>query len=231
MKTIMLVLLAMVMLGGCMTFNEAMLPKVDIPKQQNPEVILEIQKGNFVQTLNGAPLRQDTSERAALNEVVEKMMNRWKERGLIADFGPAEKLNKKPDFTLIVSGARHEEGSEFLAILCGTTLDIIPASSKLTYELDLILVNHKIQRHYLVKVKNGVTMWMQLIFLPLFPIYKTGINNMMIDMADYAYDELKKQGAFVLSRQQEVHNNPCRLNSTTQETNNINSDSSRYLLQ
>jgi hypothetical protein len=44
----------------------------------------------------------------------------------------------------------------------------------------------------------------KLIFLPLFPIYKTGTNNMMIDMADYAYDDLKQQGAFNWSKQQEA---------------------------
>jgi hypothetical protein len=196
MKRIILVLLAMVMLGGCMTYNEKMLRKVDIPKQQNPQVIVEIRKGDFVETLNGNPLRQGTSTRAVLNEVVDTMMNRWKDKGLIADFGPAEKWTKKPDFTLFISGARHEEGSEFLATLCGTTLGIIPASSKLIYELGVILANNKTQRLYLVKVKNGATMWMQIIFLPLFPISKKGIHEMMIDMADYAYDELRQQGAF-----------------------------------
>jgi len=225
MKRIMLVLLAIVMLGGCMTFNEKMLRKVDIPKQQNPEVIVEIQKGDFVQTLNGNPLRRDTSTRAVLDEVVDTMMNRWKDKGLIADFGPAEKLTKKPDFTLFIRGARHEEGSEFLAILCGATLDIIPASSKLIYELDVILVNNKTQRHYLVKVKNGATMWMQIIFLPLFPIYKKGIHDMMMDMADYAYDELRQQGAFNWSRQQEVRQQSIPSEITRLEKpNNINSD-------
>jgi hypothetical protein len=204
MKKLLVIMWAMVMLSGCMTFNQKMLPKVDIPKQENPAVIVETKTGDFVTTFYGASKRGDMSGTTVLDGVIKTMMNRWKKRGLIADFGPAGELDKKPDFTLIVSGVRDEEGSEFLATLCGATLGIIPALSKLIYDLDVELVNNKTQQHYFVKVKNGVTMWMEIIFLPLFPIYWVGSHNMMVDMADYAYDELKQQGAFNWSRQQET---------------------------
>jgi len=204
MKKIILVLLAMVVLSGCMTFNEAMLRKVDIPKQQNPEVIVETKTGDLVQKFNGTPKRGVMSGTTVLNAVVKSMMNRWKKKGLIAEFGVAGKLDKKPDFTLIVSGVRDEEGSMLGAVLCGITLYIIPTSSTLIYDLDVELVNNKTQQHYFVKVKNGATTWMEIIFLPLFPIFWIGGHNALVDMADYAYDELKQQGAFNWSRQQKA---------------------------
>jgi len=196
MKKIILVLFAMVMLSGCMTFNEAMLRKVDIPKQQNPELIVETKTGDLVQKFNGTPNRGVMSGTTVLNAVVKSMMNRWKKKGLIADFGAAGKLDKKPDFTLIVSGVRDEEGSVLGAVLCGITLSIIPTSSTLIYDLDVELVNNKTQQHYFVKVKNGVTTWMEIIFLPFFAISWIGSRNMSVDMADYAYDELRQQRAF-----------------------------------
>ncbi len=200
----MLVVLVMVVLSGCMTFNEAMLRKVDIPKQQNPDAIVETKAGDLVQKFNGTPKRGVMSGTTVLNAVVKSMMNRWKKKGLIADFGAAGKLDKKPDFTLIVSGIRDEEGSVLGAVLCGITLYIIPTSSTLIYDLDVELVNNKTQQHYFVKVKNGVTTWMEIIFLPFFAISWIGSHNMMVDMADYAYDELKQQGAFNWSRQQKA---------------------------
>jgi uncharacterized protein YceK len=196
MRKLLVIMWAIVMLSGCMTFNQKMLPKVDIPKQENPAVIVETKTGNFVQTFYGASKRGDMSGTAVLDEVVKTMMNRWKNKGVIADFGSTGKLDKKPDITLIVSGVRDEEGSEALAIMCGATLGIIPASSNLIYDLNIEFVNNKIQQHYSVKVKNGVTMWMHIIFLPLFPIYSVGSDSAIVDMADYAYDELRKQGAF-----------------------------------
>jgi len=204
MKKIILVLVAIVMLSGCMTFNEAMLRKVDIPKQQNPEVIVETKTGDFVQKFNGTPNRGVMSGTTVLNAVVKSMMNRWKKKGLIADFGAAGKLDKKPDFTLIVSGVRDEEGSVLGAVLCGITLYIIPTSNTLIYDLDVELVNNKTQQHYFVKVKNGVTTWMEIIFLPFFAIFWVGSHNMLADMADYSYDELKQQGAFNGGRQQKA---------------------------
>ena len=196
MKKIIFVLLAMAVLSGCMTFNEAMLRKVDIPKQQNPEAIVETKTGDFVQKFNGVPNRGVMSGTTVLNAVTKSMMMRWKKKGLIADYGVAGKLDKEPSFTLIVSGVRDEEGSVLGAVLCGITLYIIPTSYTLIYDLDVELVNNKTQQHYVVKVKNGVTTWMEIIFLPFFAISWVGSHNMMVDMADYAYDELKKQGAF-----------------------------------
>jgi hypothetical protein len=190
------VMLAMAVLSGCMTFNEAMLRKVDIPKQQNPEAIVETKTGDFVQKFNCVPNRGVMSGTTVLNAVTKSMMMRWKKKGLIADYGVAGKLDKEPSFTLIVSGVRDEEGSVLGAVLCGITLYIIPTSYTLIYDLDVELVNNKTQQHYVVKVKNGVTTWMEIIFLPFFAISWVGSHNMMVDMADYAYDELKKQGAF-----------------------------------
>ena len=73
---------------------------------------------------------------------------------------------------------------------------LIPSSSTLTYDLNLEFVNNHTQKHFTVKAKNGVTTWMQILLLPALPVSWIGANNMINDVADYTYDELRKQGAF-----------------------------------
>ena len=164
-----LLLLAMVLgllISGCMSFNEAMLKTTNIPKQQNPSAVVEVKVGDLIQRYNGVPNRGVFSDTSVLNAVAKSMMSRWKSKGIIADFGKSGKLDKDPDFTILISGVRDEKGSTVGAIFCGLTLYIIPTSSTLIYDLDVDFVNNKTQQHYFVKVKNGVTTWMEIIFLP-----------------------------------------------------------------
>ncbi len=124
------------------------------------------------------------------------MMIRWKNKDIIADYDFAGELKKLPDYTLTVSGERNEDSSIIGAVLCGLTLMLIPSSSTLTYDLNLEFVNNHTQKHFTVKAKNGVTTWMQILLLPALPVSWIGANNMINDVADYTYDELRKQGAF-----------------------------------
>jgi hypothetical protein len=62
MKKLLVIMWAIVMLSGCMTFNQKMLPKVDIPKQENPAIIVETKTGDFVTTFYGASKRGDMSK-------------------------------------------------------------------------------------------------------------------------------------------------------------------------
>jgi len=186
----------LMMVSGCMTFNEKMLKTTDIPKQQNPTFLIETKFGELVQRHNGTPNRGVLSGTTVLKAVSKAMMGRWKNKGLISDYAVSGDLKQEPDFTLTLSGVRDEESSILLAVLCGLTLLVIPSNATLIYNLDVDLVDNKTQKGYSVKVKNGITTWTEIIFLPFLPIFWVGSHNAMNDMADYAYEELRKQGAF-----------------------------------
>jgi len=186
----------LMMVSGCMTFNEKMLKTTDIPKQQNPTFLIETKFGELVQRHNGTPNRGVLSGTTVLKAVSKSMMGRWKSKGLISNYAVSGDLKQEPDFTLTLSGVRDEESSILLAVLCGLTLLVIPSNATLIYNLDVDLVDNKTQKGYSVKVKNGITTWTEIIFLPFLPIFWVGSHNAMNDMADYAYEELRKQGAF-----------------------------------
>ena len=73
---------------------------------------------------------------------------------------------------------------------------LLPSSSTLIYDLNLEFTNNHTQKHYTVKAKNAVTTWMQILLFPALPFSWIGSNNMLNDIADYSYDELRKQDAF-----------------------------------
>jgi len=118
------------------------------------------------------------------------------QRDLFGRYGVAGDLKREPDFTLTLSGVRDEESSFALAVLCGLTLLVIPSNATLIYDLDVVLVGNKPPQSYSVKVKNGITTCTEIIFLPFLPIFWVGSYHATNDMADYAYEELRKQGGF-----------------------------------
>ena len=197
------------MVSGCMTFNEKMLKTTDIPKQQNPTFLIETKFGELVLRHNGKvydPLLPGPNHGVisgsktvgpySLKSVSKSMMGRWKSKGIISDYATAGDLKREPDFTLTLSGVRDEESSIPMAVLCALTWLVIPSNATLIYDLDVDLVDNKNQKSYSIKVKNGITMWAGIIFLPFLPISRVGSYHAMNDMADYVYEELRKQGAF-----------------------------------
>lgn len=195
MKAFTIALLAL--LTGCMTINEGMLKKVSVTPPQNQTRIVEIKTGELVQQLNGkGDNRGVLSGTTVLNAVAKSMMIRWENKDIISDYGFPGDLKKEPDYTITLSGVRNEDGSIAGAVLSGLTLMLLPSSSTLTYDLNVDFVNHHTNKHYTVKAKNAVTTWMQLLLFPALPFSWIGSNNMLNDIADYSYDELRKQNAF-----------------------------------
>ena len=124
------------------------------------------------------------------------MLKRWKSQDLIADYGVSGKINKSPEYTMTINGIRNEDGSIAGSIFTGLTLYLIPSSQTLTYDLDVDFVNNKAKKRYNSKVKNALTNWQQILLLPATPFFWVGSSNMMSDMGDYLYEDLRKQGAF-----------------------------------
>lgn len=184
-------------LTGCVTVNEGMLRKVSISPPQQQQTTIEIKTGELIQKFNGEGQNRGVlSGTTVLNALGKSMMARWKNKDVIADYGFSDELKKEPDYTITLSGVRNEDGSIAGAVLSGLTLMLIPSSSTLTYDLNLDFVNNHTQKQYTVKAKNAVTTWIQILLLPALPFSWIGSNNMINDIADYSYDELRKQGAF-----------------------------------
>lgn len=188
---------ALIALSGCITVNEEMLKKVSITPPSKQDSTVELKTGELIQKLNGEGQNRGVlSGTTVLNAVGKSAMMRWKNNGVIADYGFSGELKSDPDYTVMLSGVRNEDGSMVGAVLSGLTLMILPASSTLTYDLDLELINNHTHKHYTVKAKNAVTTWLQILLLPALPVSWVGSNNMINDIADYSYAELHKQGAF-----------------------------------
>ncbi len=191
-------LLPLILLVGCVSVNEGMLRTVAIVPPQNKNKLIEIKSGELVQQLNGEGQNRGVlSGTTVLNAIGKSMMARWKNKDIVADYGFAGDLKKDPDYTVTVSGIRNEDGSMIGAVLTGLTLMLIPSTATLTYDLNIEFVNNHTHKHYTVKAKNAVTTWMQILLMPALPFSWIGSNNMINDIADYSYEELRKQGAFI----------------------------------
>lgn len=197
MRGLCLIVGGLILLSGCMTFNEAMLHKVGAFPAQPQAVLVEVRTGTLVQKLNGAgPAKGAFSGSLVLDSVADSMMARWKSKNVITDYAFSAELQQAPDYTLTLSGVRYEESSIKGSIYSGLTLMLYPSSAKLTYDLKLEMINNHTQQRYLVHAKNAATTWTQLFLFPALPFAWLGGKHMVEDMADYAYDELRRQGAF-----------------------------------
>lgn len=185
------------MLSGCMTYNEEMLRKVPEVKAPARAAVIETKVGDFIQRLNREGTNAGPLSNTALaNQVIKLIMDRWEDLGIVADYGKPGEIKGTPDYTLILSGARDEEGSIGLAVLSGLTLMLLPTSSTLTYDLNVELIDNKTSRHYEAKAKNAVTTVMEILFLPALPFSWIGGKHAVDDIADHLYHELHAQGAF-----------------------------------
>lgn len=199
-KALMILIFACLILQGCMTVNRQMLSKVDVyPPAQKATALVEVKTGEFIQTLNGEKIDKDALPgNVVLNALANSIMMRWKRSNIIAGYDYTGSLQTLPDYTIILSGTGNKDSSSVRNLLCGLTLMLIPASTTMTYELNIELINNHSKKHYQVKAKNAVTRYTQLFLLPTLPFASAGNQEMLQDIADFTYDEFRKQGAFNL---------------------------------
>jgi len=193
-----LTLLAMVvLLSGCVTLNESMLRKVDSIHAPQKAVIVETKMGELVQKLNGEGANRGVfSGNTVGNQVTKLIMNRWKDKDIISDYGPPGDLKSKPDYTFILSGSRNEDSSIAGAVFSGLTFMLLPSTTTLTFDLNAELIDNRTGQKYQAKAKNGVTSVMQILLLPALPFSWIGNKNAFDDIADHLYSEFYAQGAF-----------------------------------
>jgi len=186
-----------VLFSGCLSVNEKLLPKTTVINPPKQAGTLEVKKGPFIQKLNDeGDHRGVVSNTTLLNSVSDNIFNRWKSKNIVSSFGTAGRLTGPPDYTVTISGYRNEDASIFGAVICGLSLYIIPTTCTLTFDLDFEFVNNRTKKKYAVKAKNAVTTYQQLFLLPCLPFSFNGNTEMFNDIADYTYEDLRKQGAF-----------------------------------
>ncbi|MFM2007793.1 MAG: hypothetical protein RLZZ09_3448 [Pseudomonadota bacterium] len=186
-------------LTGCVTFNEQMLPKRDAPPPPARGVV-EWSVGDVKQLLNGESSPGGlASTQSGVSAFGQGMLNRWKSRELIADYGRAGELKTPPAYRLKLSGQIQESASILGSVATGLSLFLIPSSSTLTYNLKAEFTDLARNQTWTVPIRNGSTTWMQILLFPATPFGWMGASHMIEDTADYLYAELHKQGAFSAS--------------------------------
>lgn len=182
---------------GCVTVNESMLPKSPLPAPVANAPVIETHTGTLVQTLNGSGENRGVlSGETVVSSMTTAICNRWKRHDLISDYDSPGDLDRPADYSLTVSGKRNEDSSIAGAILSGLLLMIPPTSSTLTYDLQFDLTNKRTGQAYHTAAKNAVTSYMEILLLPALPFSWMGSMHMQDDIADYVYNEFRKQGAF-----------------------------------
>ena len=183
-------------LTGCVTFNEQMLPKRDAPPPAARGTV-EWSVGDVRQLLNGESSPGGlASTQSGVSAFGQGMLNRWKSRELIADYGRAGELKAPPAYRLKLSGEIQESASILGSVVTGLSLFLIPSSSTLTYNLKAEFTHLSRNQTWTVPIRNGSTTWMQILLFPATPFGWMGASHMIEDTADYLYAELHKQGAF-----------------------------------
>lgn len=191
-----LLLLGMVLLTGCMSFNNAEVPVV---KNEIPvtKPVIEMKTGKFTQKFNGeGASRGVTSNKTVAYAMIEGILDEWYDNDLIRDYEVIGKLKDKPDYTLTINGFRNEESSIFGSIMTGLTFYIIPSAITMTWELEFVLKDNMSLKEYKTNVTDSFTIWQSIIFLPVFPLFPVGLWNMQEDMGNYIFSKFKDQGAF-----------------------------------
>jgi hypothetical protein len=187
-------LLVMVSMTGCMTFNSNALPAVEEFKVPKSKPVIQSKVESFSKMTNGAGTDYLRGGKIG-NGILANIMNKWKSKELISD--DAGKPSSMPsDYSLVLSGSSDEQYSPFAARLTGATLFLIPSFASVEQAIKVELTDNKTSKKYVVEAKDSYNVVMHLLFLPLFIVQGVGASSMHNHMADYVYSELTRQGAF-----------------------------------
>jgi hypothetical protein len=187
----------LMVLTGCMTVNQKVLPQGTVLIPPKTPAVVEVKYGQYLSTSNGAvTVDCETSPYYAVSNLTNQLMNRWVRHGLISDYGRAEELTTPPRYTLTVSGSQNDQSSTLVSLLHGLTMQLAPDSTKTTYNVIFQFEDHLTHRQYTVRAKSAYVLWEELFLFPMVPVYQSGANSAVDDIADYLYEELRKQGAF-----------------------------------
>lgn len=183
---------AILFVTGCMSFNDSKLTYKEYKPVKNKPVI-EIQVERFYTTqVHGREVERKDSG----YDLAVRILEDWKTKGFIEDYGNSEDLKRKADYVLALDCFHDEYMNPGLAFFSVLTLGIVPCDEQYTYDLKLKLIDQKTNKEYSNKIKASYTVWNSIIYLPALPFYWVGKNNMFTELSMHSYSEFRKQGAF-----------------------------------
>ena len=183
------------LLSGCMTFSGDKLAEIEaIIPMESP--IIEESVGDYTFHLDGGALVSDNKAGRVINNA---LLENWKDNDYISDFTyvKTSKFTGDAKYNLTLSGHQEGESSVFMQVISGLTLFIIPHSITTSYDLVYDLENVKTGQKYTTKVSDEVKTVNWLLFLPAFPFSFVGAINTYERLAEHAYQNFVKQGAFL----------------------------------
>jgi len=126
---------------------------------------------------------------------VNQICRIWKLDGLISNWDEPGDISS-PDYELMIDGDFNESGSMFASFLSGFTLLLIPSSSSMELDVHGTLTRKMTGQQYSAHSVNSWTMWMHLVFLPVFPFSGIGTFHSQRDIARDLYSQFYTAGAF-----------------------------------
>ncbi len=196
MKSLSLFFISLFLITGCMNFNHVDIPEVQI-NEPTIKPTIGIKVADFKQYYDGKIDYENvvSNEKMGLN-CLAGVLNPWKAEKLIKNYKAIEKYKKLPDYTLVLNGHINAGSSIALNILSPLTLFIIPSYKTASFNLSFVLINNNTQEEFIENLNTSFTTWVDLIFLPVFPLFWIRMDNRITDRSMFIYHLFKEKGAF-----------------------------------
>lgn len=164
-----IVVLMIVILSGCASFQGHILPEVSsfpqVGKKSNVSVNL-----TYRAYLNHGP-----SKIPPQNELFTAIcVKRFIDSGLFSTVG---RVSKNSDISVVIDMKDEGDVNFAMAFLTGFTLYIIPSSATDDFQVKAVLTNNYTGSTKTIEINDSVTMWQEILLLPLAP-FKTHLGEL-----------------------------------------------------
>ncbi|TXL18548.1 hypothetical protein BMR06_13520 [Methylococcaceae bacterium HT5] len=181
-------------LSGCMTFSGDKLAEIEsITPASSP--LIEESIGDFTMHLDGGAMVTHNKAGRIINDAVLEV---WKKNNYISDFTyvPKQEFTGNAEYNLTLKG--HQEGKSSVAMqfFSGLTLFLLPYNVNTTYDLIYELEEVETGKKYTTHVAEDMRSIQWLLFFPAFPFSFIGADNTYDRLAEHAYQDFVKKGAF-----------------------------------
>jgi len=179
-----------------MCFEHTTLPEIknSPPKEK---FSIEMQVGDFKQYYNNKiDKRGIISDKDMGYNCLVGIVEPWKNSKLISSYEKETDKKAHQAYTLNVDGKITQIASPTLNIFSVITLFIIPSYNTTTFDLKMKLKDNATGKIFNATLYSSFTIWKELIFLPLFPLFLSDMDEGRLSKSMHLYHEFKKQGAF-----------------------------------
>ncbi len=181
--------IVMAFLCSCAGFREGKVSSINTFPQPDKKPSLNISL-DFIVNMNGNTITNQATE----NNIKAKVIERFKASGL---FSNVTLDSSGQEYSLNIKYEDRGDMNVFLSVLTGATLYIFPSYSKDTNIITAQLVNNKNKHKTEIVLNDSMTMWQQILLLPLTPFKHplaeaVSMQNDLIDnLALQTYENIK----------------------------------------